>query len=233
MMTINIQSSSSQEWPIYKRHVDKLFADCKLEGKISKLLFHKSLTGFYNLNYKGKIEGNKLIIIDFRQMASNKRLYIIDVEKRNLLWMGLVAHGVKSGKSYAIEFSNKRDSWKSSLGFFVVGKKYSGKNGLSIKLDGLDKSYNSNARNRNIVIHPAYYVDSIRVGHSKGCIAIPIDDIEKVIGVIQEGDCLFIYSNQYKGKSAKLMLDEELARKYYCAEHAKSQLNELYDLIKR
>ena len=215
----------------YRVHVDDIWNSSQLSGLMSKLLFHRALTGFYNLKYEGKIKGSKLILVDFRQTSTNKRLYIIDVKKKKLLWNGYVSHGVRSGRNYAVEFSNKENSWQSSLGFFVTGERYNGKNGPSIKLDGLDEDYNDNARDRNIVIHGANYVDSLAVGHSKGCIAIPIKDIKNVIDVIKEGDCLFIYSNKYTGKTASLRLNEELAKRYYYSEQARKQINELYKLL--
>ena len=180
----------------YKEHVDDLWESLSLSGKISKLLFHKGVTGYYNLKYEGKIKGSKLIIVDYRQPSSEKRFYIINIEMKQLLWIGYVAHGVKSGKKYAIQFSNEKNSWQSSLGFFITSEEYIGKNGISLKLDGLDKGYNNNARDRNIVIHGANYVDSLIVGHSKGCIAIPKEHAQMIINTIKNGNCLlFIIEN--------------------------------------
>ncbi len=49
---------------------------------------------------------------------------------------------MNSGIEYATTFSNKANSFKSSLGFFVTSKTYVGRNGLSLKVQGLEKGYN-------------------------------------------------------------------------------------------
>ena len=211
----------------YHEHVADLWEASGLQGQMSKLIFHRAITGYYNLRYEGKITGNKVIIVDFRQSSKEKRLYIIDISKKQLIYRSKVAHGVRSGNKYAIKFSNEKNSWESSLGFFATSEKYNGNNGISLRLDGLDPGYNDNARDRNIVIHGADYVDSLYVGHSKGCIAIPKDDADSVINMIKGKQCLFVYNRNYKGKLPSIRLNEKLAEKYYNYIRTGNQLYEL------
>lgn len=95
-------------------------------------------------------------------------------------------------------FSNKHKSRKSSLGFFKTAETYRGKHGYSLRLDGIEKSINDNARDRAIVIHGADYVSRVfikkygRLGRSWGCPALPIEKTKKIIDLISGGTCLFI-----------------------------------------
>ena len=140
-----------------------------------------------------------LTICDFSQSSKQKRLYIIDVENRQLVTHTYVAHGKNSGGEYATRFSNINESLQSSLGFYVTSNTYMGKHGLSLKLQGVDPGYNDNAMQRTIVIHGAPYVDAARLkagmymGRSWGCPAVPQKESAGIIQTIKNGTCLFIY----------------------------------------
>ena len=87
----------------------------------------------------------------------------------------------------------------SSLGFYLTGEKYIGKYGLSLRLDGVERGFNDNARTRAVVMHPAKYVHHSfastmgRMGRSFGCPAIPYKDSDKVVKMIADKSVLFIY----------------------------------------
>jgi hypothetical protein len=87
----------------------------------------------------------------------------------------------------------------SSLGFYLTAETYQGKHGYSLRLDGLEKGFNDNARNRAIVIHGADYAkeDFIRqtgrLGRSLGCPALPNEIAGDIIDLIKEKSLLFIY----------------------------------------
>jgi hypothetical protein len=161
--------------------------------------FNTALEGFYTLKDKGLIEKNILTLIDFSLSSNSKRLWVIDLEKNIVLFQTLVAHGKNTGEEFAQEFSNQAESYKSSLGFYATGEIYNGKHGMSLKLDGLIKGLNDKARERAVVIHGADYVSESfikqnkRLGRSQGCPAIPVEMNEKIISVIKNKSCLFIY----------------------------------------
>lgn len=126
-------------------------------------------------------------------------MWIIDLASKNVLFNDYVAHGRNSGENEAVSFSNLNGSYMSSIGFFLTAETYLGKHGLSLRLEGMDDEYNSNARNRAIVMHGADYVgaDFIkqhgRLGRSLGCPSVSKEIHEDVIETIKEGTTLFIY----------------------------------------
>lgn len=168
--------------------------------------FMEAMKGFAKLKEQGLVTKNILTLIDFSMSSNTKRLWIIDLDSNVVLLNSLVAHGRNTGEEYANSFSNASESFKSSLGFYSTGEIYNGKHGRSLKLDGLEKGINSNARERAVVIHGADYVsDSFiknnkRLGRSLGCPAIPVALTDKIINMIKDKSCLFIYypSSSYK-----------------------------------
>ena len=145
------------------------------------------------------LEKSVLTVIDFSLPSTEKRLWIIHVEKQEVLLNTVVSHGRNSGMLMAEKFSNTPESNQSSLGFYKTGETYQGKHGYSLRLDGLEKGVNDQARNRAIVIHGADYAKeevakmSGRLGRSLGCPAVPTELSAKLIDLIKEGSLLFIY----------------------------------------
>lgn len=166
--------------------------------------FNQALEGFYKLKEKGLVQKEVLTLVDFTQSSTTKRLWVIDLENNTVLYNTLVAHGKNSGEEFANSFSNKPESFQSSLGFYVTGEVYTGKHGTSLRLDGLEKGYNDNARNRAVVLHGADYVSESfiknhrRLGRSQGCPAVPVEMNERIINAIKGKSCLFIYHNSKK-----------------------------------
>jgi L,D-transpeptidase catalytic domain len=162
--------------------------------------FEYAWRGYHNLVKKGLIRRkNVLSICDFSQSSRNRRLYVIDIRHKRLLYRTYVAHGQNSGAEFASSFSNQPDSYKSSLGFYVTTRTYYGKNGLSLKIEGLDTGYNDLAGKRNIVLHGCSYVGTKYLSHygnlgtSLGCPAIPSSMSPRIIQLVKHGSCLFIY----------------------------------------
>lgn len=170
--------------------------------------FSAALDGFHLLKEKGQIAKNILTVVDFSMSSNAKRLWVIDLDKNVILFNTLVAHGRNTGEEFAKDFSNQAESYKSSIGFYATGEIYNGKHGLSLKLDGLEKGLNDNARERAVVIHGADYVSESfirqnkRLGRSQGCPAIPVEMNAKIINVIKDKSCLFIY---HPSKSKEIM----------------------------
>ncbi|HEX9980056.1 MAG TPA: murein L,D-transpeptidase catalytic domain family protein [Flavobacterium sp.] len=161
--------------------------------------FKKALEGFYKLKAKGLVKKNLLTLVDFSMSSNSKRLWVIDLSNNKILFNSLVAHGRNTGDEFANSFSNAGQSFKSSLGLYTTGEIYTGKHGMSLKLDGLEKGVNDNARNRAVVMHGADYVSESfiknhrRLGRSLGCPAIPVEMTSKIINMIKGKSCLYIY----------------------------------------
>ena len=174
--------------------------------------FTKALKGFYALKEEGKITKDVLTLIDFSLSSNTKRLWIIDLSTNTILFHSLVAHGKNTGEEFASAFSNVSESFKSSLGFYATGEIYNGKHGMSLKLDGLEKGINDNARSRAVVIHGADYVSESfiknhnRLGRSQGCPAIPVELTSDVINTIKDKSCIFIYHPSARYKSTSKLL---------------------------
>jgi len=179
-----------------------LFSELHLnEAGMAQTVFTSALRGLEKLESTGVVTKDSIItIIDFSQPSDKKRLYVIDLASKQILFNTLVAHGRNSGKLWTSSFSNSTSSLKSSPGFYVTGETYMGDNGYSLRLDGQEKNINDNARARSIVLHGAPYVDSSSIsalgflGRSWGCPAVPLSLHTDIINTIKDGTCLFIYS---------------------------------------
>jgi hypothetical protein len=171
--------------------------------KIQKLdyaTFYKAYYGYLNIKEAGKVQGNALLTIcDFSLSSNVKRMWVIDLAKKKVLFNNLVAHGMGSGEEFATRFSNTHESHQSSLGFYVTGETYQGENGYSCKLHGIDGAWNNNAFDRAVVIHGADYVSNAfasgnnRIGRSHGCPALPRELNGPIINKVANGSVLFIY----------------------------------------
>jgi hypothetical protein len=140
-----------------------------------------------------------LTIIDYSQPSTAKRLWVFDLRTRDPLYQELVAHGQGSGDNFATLFSNEPETHRSSLGLFVTEDTYVGKNGYSLRLNGLDAGFNDRARERTIVMHGAPYVSTEfahaqgRLGRSWGCPALRESIARDVIDRIKGGNLVFAY----------------------------------------
>jgi hypothetical protein len=78
---------------------------------------------------------------------------------------------------------------------------------MSLRLDGLEKGVNDNARARGVVMHAADYVSQgfvkihKRLGRSQGCPAIPDELTKEIVTTIKDKSCLFIYHPSRDAKS--------------------------------
>ena len=140
-----------------------------------------------------------LTVIDYSKPSTEQRLFVFDLPSRHLEYAELVAHGSGSGDNLATRFSNDPNTHESSLGLFVAEDTYFGKNGYSLRLNGLDRGFNDRALERGIVIHGAPYVGPEvvkaqgRLGRSWGCPALRPGISKQVIDLVKDGGLVFAY----------------------------------------
>jgi hypothetical protein len=140
-----------------------------------------------------------LTIIDYSLPSTVKRMWVIDLKTADVSFHTLVAHGKNSGYVNTTQFSNSPNSDETSIGLFLTGDTYTGHNGYSLKLNGLEPGFNDNALQREVVIHGAAYVGDDflakygRIGRSWGCPALSKLVAEPIINEIKNGTLVFSY----------------------------------------
>jgi hypothetical protein len=146
-----------------------------------------------------------ITIIDYSLPSKAKRMWVLDLAQKRVLFNSLVAHGKYSGDDfYASNFSNASGSLASSLGLFLTGETYDGHNGYTLKIKGLEAGFNDRAESRTIVMHGAWYVteeiarERGMVGRSWGCPAVEPKKAVPIINTIKDGTLLFAYYPESK-----------------------------------
>lgn len=176
---------------------EMLYEKLHLDSVVSRRAFRQAVEGYKKIEQRRK---DILTLIDFSKPSTEQRLFVIDMKAKQVLFATVVSHGKNSGDNYATSFSNEEGSLKSSLGFYLTGETYKGRNGYSLILDGLEKGINDRARQRAIVMHGAAYSNPSvirangRLGRSFGCPAVPQALSRPIIDAIKGGSVLYIYA---------------------------------------
>jgi len=176
------------------------------ETGLGRNIFDLALKGLKKLDSNGKLHNPNIVTIaDYSQSSNKKRLYVIDLKNRKLLFNTYVAHGRNTGDEFAKSFSNVEGSLKSSLGFYITEHPIIGSHtGFALLINGVEKGFNDNAIKRAIIIHGADYASENyikkngRLGRSWGCPALPTVMNKLIIERIKGGTCLFIYNPDKK-----------------------------------
>ncbi len=141
-----------------------------------------------------------LTIVDYSQPSTQKRFYVMNMKENRLIYRTWVAQGENSGKLWAQYFSNGFNTHESSLGTFITQNTYHGRAGYALRLKGLTPGKNTNAYERDVVVHGASYVSKKFIdqngylGHSWGCLALPLNMYRKVINTIENGSVIYSYA---------------------------------------
>src|SRR5262245_21636645 len=152
-----------------------------------------------------------LAVIDYALPSTERRLWVFDLTKPALLFHELLAHGSGSGENLPTSFSNDAGSKASSLGLYLAAEVYQGHNGYSLRLDGLTPGYNDRARERDIVMHGAWYVSRKhlrtfgRLGRSWGCPALDEEVAKPVIDTLRDGAWVYISAKSFGHEKGELV----------------------------
>ena len=156
-----------------------------------------AITAYFNAKRQHLTDKPLVTIVDYSLPSNKRRLAVADVETGKVLFYTYVAHGKGSGLVYATHFSNTPGTDASSLGVYLTGHTYYGEHGYSLRLQGLDRGFNSAAYRRDIVIHSAWYVSKTfaeqhgRMGLSWGCFALA-PDVESAVVKLIQGDTVLV-----------------------------------------
>ena len=147
-----------------------------------------------------------LYFVDFGLPSTEARGYVFDMNALTIVdGPFAVAHGRGSADAlYGIptRFSNRINSEATSLGLYVAnelydfrgnanGRKYTS---VGLRLDGVSREYNDNARARHVVAHGAPYVSATIAGLSEGCPAMEPSRAEKLLPRLANGGMVFLFA---------------------------------------
>ena len=158
-----------------------------------------ALQAYHCGQHEGRFHRPLLTVIDYSLPSTERRLWVIDLERNEVLQHEFVAHGDGSGDVLPTSFSNLPGSHQSSLGLFRTDESYMGRFGYALRLSGLEPGFNDNARERSIVVHAmadvsSEYVDRYKtLGRSWGCPAVSADAAPQMIDTIAGGSAFFAY----------------------------------------
>lgn len=137
-------------------------------------------------------------VADFALPSSLPRFHFASLEQ-GAVRSFLVAHGKGSDPEhdgFLKTFSNVPNSLATSRGAYITYEWYKGKYGTSIRLGGVDAD-NSNALDRAIVLHPAWYANPAmlekwgKLGRSDGCFAMGEEDFSEALWHLSGGRLIY------------------------------------------
>ncbi len=194
-------SQSGASKPLHNIDVSKLEKMASADGLKPQAL-DAALNAYAWANEHNKLGSNKetLTVVDFTLPSYEKRLWVLNLKDPKVLMKLYTTQGKGSGLVSATRFSNTVNTDESSLGLYVTSNEYYGHHGRSMRLDGLEKGINTNARRRNVVVHSAWYATPQfikqyhRAGRSLGCFAIAPADKDTLLNHIKGGSVFFAYA---------------------------------------
>jgi L,D-transpeptidase catalytic domain len=149
--------------------------------------------------HAGLIEHRDVIALaDFSLPSSSPRFHLVNLAD-GVVRSHWVAHGRGSDPArtgWLERFSNELHSNATSAGAYRTADVYVGAHGRSIRLEGLDAT-NSNAAQRAVVVHGAWYVSEAMIGQwgmlgrSQGCFAVSNASLEELLTRLGPGRLIY------------------------------------------
>jgi hypothetical protein len=146
-----------------------------------------------------------LYFVDYGLSNTTPRGYVFDMDKLAIVdGPFMVAHGRGSSKGDGVptHFSNGFGAATTSLGLYVAQELYNfvGHTGgatyssIGLRLQGVSKGFNDNARARGVVAHGAPYVTPSRAGRSEGCPAVEPARAQTLLPKLANGAMVFLFA---------------------------------------
>ncbi len=180
----------------YNGRVEAIHAQA---GNLNTQILKMALKAYIKAHNKLGRNKEILTIIDYSKPSTERRMWVIDLHSKRVLYNTWVTHGRNSGGLSATSFSNQPGSLKSSLGVFLTEETYVGSVGYAVRLKGLEPGVNDNAYRRAVVIHGAWYADQDiarkygQLGRSFGCPAVSDKIAKPLINTIKNNTVVFAY----------------------------------------
>lgn len=173
----------------------------KKANEITFFKLHEKAIAIKEYTRTNSYNTTRCFMADMSLASGRQRFFVYNLQKDSVEKSGLVAHGSGSDRGGDnLFFSNKPNSYCTSLGKYKIGKSYMGKFGLAYKLYGLD-STNSKAFERFVVLHahscvPNEEIAPVPLCQSWGCPTVSPDflqELKKYIDVSERPILLWIY----------------------------------------
>ena len=186
--TVFIQQEQKQKLSI-ENVIDTLPIEVELN--------HTSIREAYKVANVNSFANGNFAVIDYRLHSAKPRLFLFSSTDGFIL-SSFVSHGIRSGRAYANDFSDRLNSNMSPAGFLLGAEAYVGKNGYSMRIDGMEPQ-NKTTRLRNIRLHPSDYATEQHIavnkmlGRSDGCLAVQPELSKTIIKTLKNGGVLYLY----------------------------------------
>ena len=159
----------------------------------------------YKARHPDKVTKPYLYFVDYGLPSTKPRGWVLDMESFRVVdGPFAVAHGRGSAEADGrpTRFSNRRGSAATSLGLYLAEELYdfSGNSGgrryrsLGLRLSGVSRGYNDNARVRGVVAHGAPYVTEGKAGRSEGCPAMQQSRARHLLPKLARGGMVFLFA---------------------------------------
>ena len=84
-------------------NVKSVYDSLNIKGKIDYPVFQKAYLGYVQISNKNP---GVLVIIDYTKPSNEERFYVLDLNKKQLVYSTRVAHSKNSGLEIPLEFSD-------------------------------------------------------------------------------------------------------------------------------
>jgi hypothetical protein len=160
----------------------------------------------YTSSHPDEVKKPLLYFVDYGLPSTQPRGYVFDMRTLSIVEGPFtVAHGRGSSTTqYGVptRFSNASGSAMTSLGLYLAQGLYAfhghaggqGYSSIGLRLQGVTRGYNDNARARGVVAHGAPYVTPTKAGRSEGCPAMEQQRAQRVLPELANGAMVFLFA---------------------------------------